>query len=336
MVSHRRQGRRQESAIIADAAPANWVDTMAPKLVKPYFKLARYDRPIGTWLLLLPCFLGQALAHVAAGQWPPNLWFAVLFAIGAVAMRGAGCTWNDIVDRNYDGRVERTALRPIPAGQVSVRQAVMFAVLQALVGLVVLLQFNAFTIWLAIASLALVAVYPFAKRYTYWPQLVLGMTFNWGALVGWAAVAGSLGWAPVILYAGAIAWTIGYDTIYAHQDKEDDALLGLKSTALRFGDATPLWLSGFYGLAAVLFAGACYLAGAGWMAYAGVVLAALHFSWQIATLDTGDWMNCLARFKANRTVGLIFVAGLVFDAGLNAGFDVAFNVAFNVVCASAV
>jgi 4-hydroxybenzoate polyprenyltransferase len=304
---------RPDSGIIADARPANWVDAYAPEAAKPYFKLARYDRPIGTWLLLLPCWFGQGMAHLAAGETWPSFWYAALFAIGAVAMRGAGCTWNDIVDRDIDGQVERSALRPIPAGLVSVNQALAFGVAQALVGLIVLLQFNTFTIWLAISSLLLVAVYPFAKRYTYWPQFVLGLAFNWGALVGWTAVNGSLSFTPLILYVGAIAWTIGYDTIYAHQDKEDDALLGLKSTALKFGPQTPLWLTGLYGFALVFFGIAATSAGAGWLTYAGLAAVGLHFVWQIKTLDTEDSDNCLRRFKSNRDAGLVLTFAVLAD-----------------------
>lgn len=297
--------------IIADAPSANWVDLYAPAILKPYCKLARYDRPIGTWLLLLPCYFGQALAHLEQATPWPNLWFMFLFAVGAIAMRGAGCTWNDIVDRDFDGRVQRTALRPIPSGQVSTRQAIVFAILQALVGLAVLVQFNTFTIWLAIASLGLVAAYPFAKRYTYWPQVVLGMTFNWGALVGYAAVTGTLTPTALLLYAGSIAWTIGYDTIYAHQDKEDDALLGLKSTALRFGASTRKWLAGFYAAALILFASAALLAGGGAIVAIGLLVAAGHLVWQVATLEINNASNCLVRFKSNRDVGLILTATIL-------------------------
>ena len=299
--------------MIADAGPANWVDTYAPNALKPYCKLARYDRPIGTWLLLLPCWFGLAFAQLAGAATELYFSYYILFAIGAIAMRGAGCTWNDIVDRDFDGRVERTVLRPIPAGQVSVRQAIVFGVLQSLAGLVVLLQFNAFTIWLGIASLALVAIYPFAKRFTYWPQFVLGMTFNWGILVGWAATNGSLETAPLLLYVGAIALTIGYDTIYAHQDKEDDALLGLKSTALRFGTQTPWWLTGFYGLTLCLWLSAANMIDAGKFTYIALALIAAHFTWQILSLKINDSSNCLTRFKSNREAGLLLCLGLILD-----------------------
>ena len=247
---------------VADAT-GNWVDTLAPSWLRPYLRLARLDRPIGSWLLLLPCWWSAALAAVAAHARTPNLTHLVLFFIGAFAMRGAGCTWNDIVDRDLDGRVERTRSRPIPSGQVSVVQAAAFLVAQALVGLLVLLQFNGFTIATGIASLAIVVVYPFMKRITYWPQIVLGLAFSWGALMGWPAVFGRLDAAALVLYAGSIAWVIGYDTIYAHQDAEDDALIGVKSTARLFGAQTHRALIAFYALAVVLIGAAMWLAGAG-------------------------------------------------------------------------
>ncbi len=310
---------QHKSDTIADAQPANWVDAYAPVVLKPYCKLARYDRPIGTWLLLLPCWFGLAIAQLDDSATKFELGYYILFAIGAIAMRGAGCTWNDIVDREYDGRVERTERRPIPAGQVSVRQALAFGLFQSFVGLLVLLQFNAFTVWLGISSLALVAIYPFAKRFTYWPQFVLGMTFNWGVLVGWTSIKGSfddmgsVAVAPLLLYAGAIAWTIGYDTIYAHQDKDDDALLGLKSTALRFGPSTPIWLTAIYGVALCLWTVAIHFVEGGVYTYVALGLITVHFIWQIATLDTEDSSNCLYRFKANRDVGLALCLGMAID-----------------------
>ena len=230
-----------ESGRVADST-GNWVDTLAPPWSRPYLRLARADRPIGSWLLLLPCWWSAGLAAIATGQPYPNPWHVALFFIGAFVMRGAGCTWNDIVDRDLDAKVARTRSRPIPSGQVSVKGAAIFLVLQALVGLLVLLQFNRFTVFLGIASLAIVAVYPLMKRVIWWPQIVLGLAFSWGALMGWAAVFGALDAAPLLLYAGAIAWVIGYDTIYAHQDREDDALIGVKSTARLFGERTRLAL----------------------------------------------------------------------------------------------
>src|SRR5262249_29739468 len=231
---------------LPDAAPGNWVDRVAPTPWRPYLRLMRFDRPIGAWLLLFPCWWGQTLAELSIGRSHPNPCYLALFLAGAFLLRGAGCTYNDIVDKDYDARVARTAGRPIPSGQVSVAQAWLFFAVLCLAGLGILLQFNRFTILLGAASLALVAIYPFMKRYTYWPQLVLGLAFKWGALVGWSAVTGSLSPAAIALYAGSVLWTIGYDTIYAHQDKEDDLAAGLKSTALKFGAATGGWLSAFY------------------------------------------------------------------------------------------
>ncbi len=242
---------------VADSS-GNWVDSLAPAWTRPYLRLARADRPIGSWLLLLPCWWSAALAAVAAGDPRPNLAHLALFALGAVAMRGAGCTWNDLIDRDLDARVERTRSRPIPSGQVSVAAAAAFLVLQALVGFAVLLSFNRFAIAVGIASLAIVAAYPFMKRITWWPQIALGLAFSWGALMGWAAAFGRLDPPALLLYAGAIAWVVGYDTIYAHQDREDDALIGIKSTARLFGERTRPALAAFYALAlASDRAGAC-------------------------------------------------------------------------------
>jgi 4-hydroxybenzoate polyprenyltransferase len=298
---------------VADAT-GNWVDTRAPAWSRPYLRLARLDRPIGSWLLLLPCWWSSALAAVAAHQVAPRVSHLVLFFIGAFAMRGAGCTWNDIVDRDLDASVERTRSRPIPSGQVSVAQAAAFLVLQALVGLLVLVSFNSFTILLGIASLAIVAVYPFMKRITYWPQIVLGLAFSWGALMGWAAAFGRLGLPALLLYAGSIAWVIGYDTIYAHQDREDDALIGIKSTALLFGERTKPILSAFYALAVVLIAAAGFLAGAGAVFAIGLLVFAAHLAWQVVRLDIADPDLCLTLFKSDRDAGLILFAGLLLDA----------------------
>jgi 4-hydroxybenzoate polyprenyltransferase len=300
---------------VADAT-GNWVDTVAPAWSRPYLRLSRLDRPIGSWLLLIPCWWSAALAAVAAHASAPSLLRLVLFFIGAFAMRGAGCTWNDIVDRDLDKSVERTASRPIPSGQVSVRQAAAFLVLQALVGLAVLLSFNGFTIALGIASLVIVAVYPFMKRITYWPQIVLGLAFSWGALIGWAASFGRLDLPALLLYAGSISWVIGYDTIYAHQDREDDALIGIKSTALLFGPRTKPMLALFYGVAVVLLGAAGYTAGAGFVFALGLLAFAAHLGWQIARLDIADPDNCLAVFKSDRDAGLILFAGLLLDAAL--------------------
>ncbi len=297
----------------------NWVDRLAPVQARPYLRLARLDRPIGSWLLLMPCWWSWALAAIAAhGRVPDPAHLhpahLLLFFAGAFAMRGAGCTWNDIVDRDLDGGVERTRSRPIPSGQVSVAQAAAFLAAQALTGFVVLIQFNAFTIATGIASLAIVAVYPFMKRITYWPQIVLGLAFSWGALMGWAAAFGRLDAAPLVLYAGAIAWVIGYDTIYAHQDREDDALIGIKSTALLFGNRTRPMLAVFYTLAVALIGGAGILAGAGGLFWLGLMAFAVHLGWQIARLDIRDPALCLTLFRSNRDAGLLLFAGMAAAA----------------------
>ena len=296
---------------VADST-GNWVDGLAPAWTRPYLRLARLDRPIGSWLLLIPCWWSLGLAAVHAGS-PVNLWHLVLFFIGAFAMRGAGCTWNDIVDRDLDARVERTRSRPIPSGQVSVAAAALFLALQALVGLAVLLAFNRFTVYVGLASLAVVAVYPFMKRITYWPQIVLGLAFSWGALMGWPATFARLDLPAVLLYAGAISWVIGYDTIYAHQDREDDALIGIKSTALLFRERTKPVLAVFYALAVVLIALAGWSAGGRLIFALGLLAFAAHLAWQIARLDIDDPVNCLVVFKSNRDAGLILFAGLVLD-----------------------
>jgi 4-hydroxybenzoate polyprenyltransferase len=235
----------------------------------------------------------------------------LLFFVGAFVMRGAGCTLNDIADRNFDGKVERTALRPIPSGQVSVLQAFVWMGLLSLVGLCVLLTFNSFALIVGVASLAIVAVYPFMKRFTYWPQFVLGLAFNWGALLGWATVTGELSAAAAALYAAGIAWTLGYDTIYAHQDKEDDILIGVKSTALRFGPTTKLWLTVFYLITLCGLAASGWIVGSGWPFYVGLVAAAAHLAWQVIKVDTDNSADCLAKFKSNHPFGLIVFLAIV-------------------------
>ena len=298
---------------VADAPPGNWVERLAPRWALPYLQLARADRPIGAWLLFWPCAWSLALASLAAGRAYVDPWHLLLFLIGAFVMRAAGCAWNDIVDRDIDARVERTRSRPIPSGRIGVRQALAFGIGCCLVGLIVLLQFNRFAVLLGIASLIPVTIYPFMKRITYWPQAVLGLTFKWGALMGWAATFGRLDAAAVVLYAASIAWTIGYDTIYAHQDKEDDATLGLKSTALRFGRQTHRWLVLFYGLALAGLMAAGWLAGAGLFSFAGLIAAGAHMAWQVRTLDTENPANCLARFRSNHGLGAIVFLGICAD-----------------------
>jgi 4-hydroxybenzoate polyprenyltransferase len=303
---------------VADST-GNWVDGFAPAWTRPYLRLARLDRPIGSWLLLMPCWWSVGLAAIHAHS-QVNLWHLVLFFVGAFAMRGAGCTWNDIVDRDLDTRVERTRSRPIPAGQVTVAAAAGFLLLQALVGLVVLLQFNRFTVYVGFLSLAVVAVYPFMKRITYWPQIVLGLAFSWGALMGWPATFGRLDLPAFLLYAGAISWVIGYDTIYAHQDREDDALIGIKSTALLFGERTKSMLALFYALAVAPIALAGWRAGGGVVFALGLGAFAAHLAWQIMRLDINDPVLCLVVFKSNRDAGLILFAGLVLDAAARHAF----------------
>jgi 4-hydroxybenzoate polyprenyltransferase len=302
---------------VADST-GNWVDRAAPTWSRPYLRLARLDRPIGSWLLLIPCWWSAGLAAIAAREPFPSPWHLLLFFVGAFAMRGAGCTWNDIVDRDLDGRVERTRSRPIPSGQVSVAQAAAFLVAQALIGLLVLLQFNRFAIGTGIASLGIVAVYPFMKRITYWPQIVLGLAFSWGALMGWAAAFGRLDAPAFVLYAGAISWVIGYDTIYAHQDREDDALIGIKSTALLFRKRTKRMLAIFYGLAVVLIGLAGVLAGAGAAFALGLAAFAAHLAWQIVRIDIDDPDDCRRLFKSNRDAGVILFAGMLADAYVRA------------------
>jgi 4-hydroxybenzoate polyprenyltransferase len=302
------------SGRVADAT-GNWVDGLAPPFSRPYLRLARLDRPIGSWLLLLPCWWSVGLAGMREGHFP-NAWHIVLFFIGAFAMRGAGCTWNDLVDRDLDGLVERTRSRPIPSKQVTVAQATMFMLAQALVGFLVLIQFNRFTVLTGLASLLVVVIYPFMKRITYWPQIFLGLAFSWGALMGWPAEFARLDWPVLVLYAGSICWVIGYDTIYAHQDRKDDLLIGIKSTALLFGERTLSMLAVFYTCAVVLIAAAGFMAGGGVFFALGLISFAGHLAWQVARLDIHDPAHCLKLFKSNRDVGLILFGAMLVDAAV--------------------
>ncbi len=283
-----------------------WMDRFLPAWLRPYGVLARWDRPIGAWLLLWPCWWGQGLAP----GWP-NLWLAFLFLIGAFAMRGAGCTINDMTDRDLDAKVERTQNRPLASGRLTMTQALLFLGAQLLVGLAVLVQLNGAAMLVALAALPLVVVYPWMKRITWWPQLFLGITFKWGALVGWTAATGYLGWPAVLLYAAGIFWTLGYDTIYAHQDKADDALIDVKSTARRLGEATSTWLWGFYGLSLLILMIAGLSVGMGWAFYVALLPVAAHLTWQIMTLDIDDSDNCLTRFRSNREAGLLVMIALL-------------------------
>src|SRR4051794_26848888 len=298
---------------VADAT-GNWVDTHAPLWSRPYLRLSRFDRPIGSWLLLMPCWWSAALAAGVARDVSQLPLVIVLFFIGAFVMRGAGCAWNDITDRDLDAKVERTRSRPLPAGQITVTQALTFLVALALVGLVVLLQFNRFAVATGVASLVVVAVYPFMKRVTWWPQVFLGLAFSWGALMGFAVTFGRIDVTALVLYAGSIAWVIGYDTIYAHQDAEDDALIGVKSTARLFGERTHRALAVLYTLAVVLIGVALVLGGARWPAWVGLIAFAAHLAWQIQRLDIGDSALCLRIFRSNRDAGLLLFAGLLADA----------------------
>ena len=291
----------------------HWMMRLSPASWHPYVQLARLDRPIGWQLLLLPCWWSTALAAVAAHQ-APNLLHLVLFAVGAIAMRGAGSTFNDIVDRDIDRQVERTRDRPIASGRVSRGKAALFLGAQAVVGLAVVLCFNRFTIALSCASLLVVALYPFVKRVSSWPQAVLGLAFAWGALVGWTALFGALGWPALLLYGGAIAWTMGYDTIYALQDKTDDAVVGIGSTALFFGDRVVGGVAALYGLAVAFLAAAVIVAGGGIPAFGGLILFALHLGWQVARIEPDQPSRSLTLFRANRIAGLMLFAGFALDA----------------------
>jgi 4-hydroxybenzoate polyprenyltransferase len=316
----------EAGAPVADAVRGNWVDRYAPAAARPYLRLSRADRPIGTWLLLLPCWWGVALAAAGdpAGFRPVDLWIVVGCGLGAWLMRGAGCTWNDITDRHIDGRVARTRSRPIPSGQVSVRQAAAWMVAQALLAALILFTFHPTAIALGVGSLALVAVYPFAKRFTWWPQVFLGLAFNWGALLAYAAHSGTVTWAAGVLWLAGIVWTLFYDTIYAHQDREDDAMIGVKSTARLFGDRTAVWLRGFMMGSVLLLMLAVLLAmlpaGASWpallVALAGVWAFGAHLGWQLARLDIDDPESCLRLFRSNRDAGLVFALLLACAAAL--------------------
>ncbi|MBT3553223.1 MAG: 4-hydroxybenzoate octaprenyltransferase [Rhodospirillaceae bacterium] len=291
----------------SDIPKGNWVERLLPAGLRPYARMARFDRPIGTWLLLFPCWWSLGLA---AEGWP-SMYLFVLFGLGAMVMRGAGCTFNDITDRDFDGRVARTADRPIPSGAVSVTQAVIYMGALALIGLAILMQFNRFAVIVGAASLLLIVIYPFMKRVTYWPQFFLGLAFNWGALLGWAAVRGDLGLPAYLLYAAGIFWTLGYDTIYAHQDKEDDALVGIKSLAIKFGSATRPYLYIFYAIAIALMAASGWAAGLSWPFYALLAAGAVQLAWQARDIDLDDPVDCLVKFKSNRLFGWLLVAAMI-------------------------
>lgn len=292
-----------------DIQAGDWIDRLVPEPIRPYLRLARIHAPIGTWLLLFPGWWSLTLA-AAPGDLPDG-WMMVLFGVGALVMRAAGCTVNDIVDRDFDARVARTANRPLASGQLSRKQALVFLAFLLLVGFVILLQLSPLAIKLGIFSLLLVAAYPFMKRITWWPQAFLGITFNWGALLGYAAVTNTLAWPPVLLYIAGFFWTLFYDTIYAHQDKEDDALIGVKSTARLFGENTRTWLTGFAIVTVLLLMLVVTSAGFGWVAKLGVIGVAMHLAWQTIACDFDDHKDCRAKFNSNRFVGWILLAGLI-------------------------
>ena len=321
---------------VSDALKQSWVYRLLPQSLWPYAQLARWERPIGWWLLMWPGLWSLGLATILKltenlreqdpllGQGVYLVVFAMLvllFILGAIAMRGAGCTYNDLADIDIDNQVARTRSRPLPSGRVSKKQALIFLILQMLIGLLILLQFNTFTIWLGVASLITVAIYPFMKRVTWWPQLFLGFAFSWGALMGWAAIFGQLDWPPIILYLGSILWVIGYDTIYAHQDKEDDALVGVKSTALLFGKHTKRAIVLLYTGALLLIVIASYLAVGqaiefSWPIFVALAIAALHMLWQVNSLDIDNPDQCLKLFKSNSHFGWIFFIGILVSITL--------------------
>ncbi len=299
----------------SDIPVDGWVDRYMPRWSRPYIRLARYDRPIGTWLLLFPCWWSIGMAIVAGGEWH-NAWLFVAFGVGALTMRGAGCTYNDIMDRDFDAQVARTANRPLPAGEVTVRQALAFLVLQLFFGLAILLTLNPFAILVGAASLVLVFTYPLMKRVTFWPQFFLGLAFNWGALLGWAVVQGEIEPATLVLYAAGFFWTLGYDTIYAHQDRRDDVGAGVKSSARALGLGSKPWLYTFYVFATVFFAWAGIQGGFSWPYFAGLAAGFLQLVWQVWDVDINDPKDCLAKFKSNRLYSWLFLAGILLS-GVN-------------------
>lgn len=301
-----------DPATASDIRAEYWLLRIAPGPARPYLRLMRADRPIGTWLLLIPCLWAAALAGKAVGLDTPPVLYFVLFAIGSFVMRGAGCVVNDLWDRDIDAKVARTATRPIASGEISVAKAFAFLGLLLLIGLGILLQFNVTTIIVAIASLGLVVVYPLMKRITWWPQAILGLTFNWGALVGWTAVTGELQVPALTLYAAGFFWILGYDTLYGHQDKADDIMVGVKSSSIRLGERTKPAVAVFYVLTLALIGWAGYAVGLGAMFYAALGVTALHFAWQVVTLDIDDPTNCKVRFHSNRDAGLIVFLGILF------------------------
>lgn len=305
------------TGVVADAVTGNWVDRIARPEWRPYLRLARADRPVGYWALIIPAFWGLLAAIAATGWRAYDIWIAIAVVLGAILMRGAGCTWNDISDREIDARVERTRSRPLPSGQVTVNNAMLWMGAQLLLAFLILLTFNATAIWIGIASVGLVALYPFGKRFTWWPQFILGLNMNWGILVAWAAHTGELSVAPLFLFFGGVAWTIYYDTIYAHQDIEDDTLIGVKSTARLFGEDTPAWLRLFMMVTVLMMTVGVILAftpQAGIVSLAVALVGAwgmgLHMSWLSSRLNLNDPQSCLSTFRALTQTGLLFAGAL--------------------------
>lgn len=300
---------------VSDAVHGNWVDRVAPPFARPFLRLSRADRPIGTWLLFIPCVWGVFFGALEA-QRPlvDTLWVCCVCALGAWLMRGAGCTWNDFTDRDFDAQVERTRSRPLPSGQVSAKAALIWMAAQAALALGLLLTLAPLTIFTALGSIGFVLIYPFAKRFTWWPQVFLGLAFNWGVWVGYVEMTGTLGVTPAILYAAGIIWTLFYDTIYAYQDIEDDALIGVKSTARRFGDHPRPWLASFIGgVSGLLMIAILTLPGASWSAVVlmiiGVAAMTAHLVWQLYQLELANRTILLALFRSNRNAGLCLAAG---------------------------
>lgn len=298
---------------LPDAAPTNWVDRHAPPALAPWLKLGRFDRPTGIWLLMLPGWQGIALAGAMQGELPDWRWL-IAFFLGAALMRAAGCAYNDIIDRDIDAKVFRTAERPVASGQITVRQAWAFVIACCLISLAILLTMPPIAIALGVGSLALVAAYPFMKRITWWPQAWLGLTFNWGALLGFAAVTGDLQVPALLLYAAGVFWTLGYDTIYAIQDLEDDALAGVKSSARRLGAATPKAVLAFYVVAFALALTAAWVGGLGPLFLPPAALFGLHLSRQAAQVRVEDPAGALALFKSNSLAGLALFLALAAGA----------------------
>jgi 4-hydroxybenzoate polyprenyltransferase len=302
------------SPTVSDAPARNWVDRFAPAIARPWLRTARYDRPIGSWLLLMPCWWSAALAANDSNDAHRLALHLALFFAGAFVMRGAGSTWNDILDRKIDAQVERTRLRPIASGQIGVRAALVFAVLQSLLGLAILLQFNRYTIVLGCLSLVPVAVYPLMKRVFWAPQAVLAIAFAWGGLMGWSAHFGALAGPAILLYLGACSWVVGYDTIYGHQDQRDDAVIGIKSTSRLFGRGSRMAVGGLYAAAVLLIGASLILAEGGFTSAIGLAAFAAHLMWQVASMEPDDPAACLRLFRSNRDAGLLLFAGILVDA----------------------